>query len=108
VSWYLMAFKKYFEFSGRARRKEYWMFVLFNFIVGLIIGFFKLHVLILVAYQIFVLIPTFSLAVRRCHDVDHKGWWILLPIYNFVLMCYPGNVGANRFGPDPKATTPAA
>jgi uncharacterized membrane protein YhaH (DUF805 family) len=102
-----MAFQKYFEFSGRARRKEYWMFVLVNFFVGLFIGLFKLHVFILVAYQIFVLIPTISLVVRRCHDVDHKGWWMLLPIYNFVLMCYPGTPGANRFGPDPKGTSSA-
>lgn len=111
MSWYLMAFKKYFEFSGRARRKEYWMFMLFtiliSFAVGFVSGLLKLPAFVLVIYQIFVTIPNISLGVRRCHDVDHRGWWLMLPFYNLVLMCYPGNPGPNRFGPDPKNVNPA-
>ncbi len=99
-----MAFKKYFEFSGRSRRKEYWMFLLFNILAGFVMGLFKMHIYILTVYQLVILVPSISLGVRRCHDVDHKGWWLMLPIYNFVLMCFPGTIGPNRFGADPKNT----
>jgi uncharacterized membrane protein YhaH (DUF805 family) len=48
------------------------------------------------------LLPSLAVSVRRAHDSDKSGWWILVPIYNFLLMCFPGTVGPNRFGPDPK------
>ena len=104
---YLTVLRKYAVFSGRARRAEYWMFFLFNFlavialtIVGGIIG--DKGVLSGI-YQVGVLIPSIAVGVRRMHDTDHRGWWLLLPVVNFVFAVIGGDRCENRFGPDPKA-----
>ncbi|HET6807092.1 MAG TPA: DUF805 domain-containing protein [Frateuria sp.] len=109
MNWYLAVLKKYAMFSGRARRKEYWMFVLFNLIIvvclAVVLGLTGTHQkgqLLLNLYQLIVLIPSIAVGVRRMHDSDHSGWWILLPIVNLVFACTEGTPGANRFGPNPK------
>ena len=98
--------KNYTNFSGRVRRKEYWMFVLFNgiisfalSIVGFMIGFEFLGNL----YSLAVLLPALGLAVRRMHDVGKSGWFILIPIYNLILAVTEGERRENKYGPDPKA-----
>lgn len=109
MEWYLGVLKKYAEFSGRARRKEYWMFVLFNTIICFVLGFIAglagphsgLGVLVNI-YQLAVLIPSIAVGVRRMHDTDHSGWWIIVPIVNLVFACTEGTTGDNRFGYDPK------
>lgn len=107
MSWYLAVLKKYAVFSGRARRKEYWMFVLFNMIIAFVLGFVEGLVgspgIISNIYSLAILIPAIAVGVRRMHDTDHSGWWLLFPIVNLVLACTEGTRSDNRFGVDPKA-----
>ena len=110
MNWYMEVLKKYAVFAGRARRKEYWMFFLFNFIFAFAFGFVMglLGVPILAQiYTLALLIPGIAVSVRRMHDTDHSGWWILFPIVNIVFFCMEGKHGDNRFGSDPKANIPA-
>ena len=104
--WYKTVFSKYAVFSGRARRKEYWMFVLASSIISLILLlismiFFKLPLLNYI-YNIVSLLPSFALCARRLHDTNHRGWWILVPIAGLVFMFFEGDYDSNRFGDNPK------
>jgi uncharacterized membrane protein YhaH (DUF805 family) len=106
MNYYISVLKNYATFNGRARRKEYWMFVLFNVIFSFIFGFIcgligspELANL----YTLLILLPSIAVAVRRMHDVGKSGWFILIPIYNFVLAVTEGDRGDNEYGPDPKA-----
>ncbi len=106
MNWYLKVLKEYVNFSGRARRKEYWMFVLFNMIAGFVVGFIggMIHLPILgLIYNLAVLIPSIAVGVRRMHDTNHSGWFLLIPLYNLYLAVIDGDSGTNRFGPNPKA-----
>jgi uncharacterized membrane protein YhaH (DUF805 family) len=104
---YLEVLKKYAVFSGRARRKEYWMFVLFNLIIAFVLGFVEGIVggkgLIGSIYTLAVIIPGIAVGVRRMHDTDRSGWWLLLPIVNLVFLVQDSQKGDNRFGSNPKA-----
>jgi uncharacterized membrane protein YhaH (DUF805 family) len=107
MKYYLEVLKKYADFNGRARRKEYWMFVLFNMIFLYTLLFIDLYfetVFINTIYSVAVLIPSIAVAVRRMHDVGKSGWYILIPIYNLVLACTEGDYGSNEYGQDPKNT----
>ena len=106
MSWYLRVLKKYAVFQGRAQRKEFWMFSLFNFIIGFVVGFFEgaLGIFLLgPIYSVAIIIPGIAVGVRRMHDTDHSGWWVIVPFVNFYFWCIDGTSGDNRFGPDPKA-----
>ncbi len=124
MSWYLGALKKYAVFSGRARRKEYWMFYLFNIIFLLLAmgldnllgitfsigGTSMFYGYIYTIYALAVLIPGFALFVRRLHDLGKSGAWFFIGFIPFiggiwllVLMCIAGTVGPNKYGEDPKA-----
>jgi len=100
MKYYFEVLKKYAVFSGRARRKEFWMFFLFNVIIG--------SVLSLVSnflggiYQLAILIPITAVGVRRMHDVNKSGWYLVIPIYSLILACTDGTKGDNKYGPDPK------
>lgn len=118
MNWYLAVLKNYVGFSGRARRKEYWMFTLFNvifsFILGVVdgivfgggensIGVFGL------IYSLAVFLPSLAVSARRLHDIDRTAWWLLLclvPIVGWLVLLVfamlEGSKGDNRFGPDPK------
>jgi len=122
MNWYLYVLKNYATFSGRARRKEYWMFFLFNVLISLGLG-----VLDVVAgtysveyetgffsalYSLLVLIPSIAVSVRRLHDTNRSGWWVvisLIPIIGvlvlFVFTCLDSQPGTNRFGANPKEAT---
>ena len=120
LDWMTMPLKRYTDFSGRSRRKEYWFFVLGGFIVavvlGLIEGILGLSGMVAGAYgpltAIFLLgiiVPSIAVQVRRFHDQDKSGWFVLLALIPFigglavlVFMCLEGTKGSNRFGPDPK------
>ena len=114
MNWYLKVIRQYCDFEGRSRRKEYWMFTLFNVIFsvvsGMIFGFlsvvlsFPTLVLGGQLYTLFILIPNLAVTVRRAHDCDFRGWWILVPFFNLFLLFFDSTEGPNRFGPDPKAT----
>jgi uncharacterized membrane protein YhaH (DUF805 family) len=125
MKWYLEVLKKYAVFSGRARRMEYWMFFLFNIIIvavlGLIVGFIEglagiapesnqstLGSMLINIYQLAVLIPGIAVGVRRMHDTDHSGWWLLFPIVNLVFALSEGTRGDNSYGPDPKSLSQTA
>ena len=87
---------------------EYWMFVLFNMIIAFLIGFIggALETLLLSnIYSLAIVIPSIAVGVRRMHDTDHSGWWIIVPFVNLYFWCIDGTSGDNRFGPDPKAGT---
>ena len=112
MNWYLEVLKKYGVFTGRARRKEYWMFFLINIIIAIGLGFIEgilgiaLNTdrsVLATIYQLAVLIPTIAVSVRRMHDTDHSGWWLCVPIVNLIFALSEGTKGENRFGPDPKA-----
>ncbi|MBN3787541.1 DUF805 domain-containing protein [Burkholderia sp. Ac-20353] len=113
MKWYLKVLKNYAVFSGRARRKEYWMFLLVNTIVAFLIGLIFGVIGVLIGdkafanwaqlYSLAILIPSIAVGVRRMHDTDHSGWWLLCPIVNLVYLCIRGTSGNNRFGDDPKA-----
>jgi uncharacterized membrane protein YhaH (DUF805 family) len=108
MNWYLEVFKKYAVFSGRARRKEYWMFVLFNQIILFVLGFVTVLLgapSLVYLYTFAVLIPSIAVGVRRMHDINHSGWWLLFPIVNLVFACTEGTRGENKFGSDPKENT---
>lgn len=123
MNWYLKVMKQYADFSGRARRKEYWMFVLFNFIfilaamlldnlLGTTLGELPYGV-IYILYALAVFIPSVAVAVRRLHDVGKSGWMyfiVLIPligsIWLLVLFVSDSEAGANKWGENPK-TGPA-
>ena len=110
MKWFLEAFKKYAIFSGRARRKEYWYFTLFYFLIAFLASTITAFLanstdMINIVYDICVMIffiPSIAVGVRRMHDVDKSGWFILIPFYNLILACANGTPGPNQYGPDPK------
>lgn len=86
-------FNKYVSFDGCASRSEYWWWYLFSLIVGFIAGFIdgllgSPSILSGIA-TLALFLPSWAVAVRRCHDTNHSGWWLLCPIYNFILMIMP-------------------
>ena len=98
-------FRKYADFTGRATRSEFWWFVLFLFLADIVL-LAILHILWLI-FTVGVLLPRIAVAVRRLHDIDRSGWWILLaliPLVGAIVLiiwyCTKGTAGANRFGPD--------
>jgi len=105
MNWYLKVLKQYADFKGRARRTEYWIFVLINWIVSIAIGFLDglLETTVLgIIYSFAVLIPSIAVGVRRMHDAGKSGWFLLIPIYNLVLACTDSEVGPNKWGDNPK------
>ena len=106
MNYYFDALKKYADFNGRARRKEYWMFFLFNMIIGYALLFLgTVTGILMVPYFIFAfatLLPSIAVGVRRMHDVGKSGWYVIIPIYNLILACTDGQQGPNEYGSDPK------
>ena len=105
MKWYLEVLKKYAVFEGRARRSEYWYYVLFYILFAFAIAFISEFIRFPLLYTLYVLgslIPSIAVGVRRMHDVNKSGWFILIPIYNLVLYCTDGTEGPNQYGPDPK------
>lgn len=115
--WYLEPLRKFAVFKGRARRMEFWSFFLGNLIIGLILVYidnligFHLRTerpTLLDIFEVSILVPSISAGVRRMHDNSRTGWWLLVPIYNFLFLIGDGTRGDNRFGPDPMASSPTA
>jgi uncharacterized membrane protein YhaH (DUF805 family) len=120
MSWYIKVLKKYAVFSGRAKRKEYWMFVLFNFIFALVASLIDLGIglltfavfglgLLSILYALAVFVPGLAVSVRRLHDVGKSGWYLLInlipiagPIWFLVLVCTDSQPGDNKYGSNPK------
>ena len=119
MSWYLAALKKYAVFSGRARRKEYWMFVLFYLIFTIVLSVIDSILgigeegggLLSGLFVLAMLIPSLAVTFRRLHDTDRSGWWLLIgfvpligSIVILVFMIQDSQPGENRYGTNPKAT----
>jgi uncharacterized membrane protein YhaH (DUF805 family) len=106
MNWYISVLKQYAVFSGRARRTEYWLFVLINFLITIAVGYLDnvlgTKPLLSLVYTLAVMIPGIAVAVRRMHDSNHSGWWLLVPIVGLVFLFIDGTPGNNRFGPSPK------
>lgn len=132
MEWMLMPYRRYAEFSGRSRRKEYWMFVLFEIIVMAIPyaivlagtprvdqatgqlsaapgALFYIALVVLLIFGLVTIIPGLAVQVRRLHDTNRSGWWwwiqivpFIGPIVMLVFMCLDGTPGTNDYGPDPK------
>lgn len=125
MNWYLQALKKYTVFTGRARRREYWFFVLFNILISAALGVVDYFTrtynaeygigLLGAVYALGVLLPAIAVTVRRLHDTGRSGWWLLIvlvPIIGgivlLVFMVLDGQPGDNQYGPSPKAIPPMA
>ncbi|MEY2629489.1 MAG: hypothetical protein RLZZ469_384 [Bacteroidota bacterium] len=112
-NWYKkVVFENYANFNGRARRKEFWYYLLANYIFLIIAAIIDNAAGLQLAnlpYGIFYMIialgtflPSLAVQVRRMHDVGRSGWYILIPIYNLVMFCTNGDQGENEYGADPK------
>lgn len=122
MNWYLGALKKYAVFGGRARRKEYWYFSLFSFLITFVciaidavVGSFDPETGLGLLSGLFILamlIPSIAVGVRRLHDTNRSGWWWLIALIpsigNIVLIVFfvfDSNPGENKYGPNPKEAT---
>lgn len=112
MSWYLDTLKKYADFSGRACRTEYWMFVLFNIIIIVVLSVVDEMLgtpgIFVILYQLGVLIPSIAVGVRRLHDTDKSGWWLLIsvvpligPLVLLIFFVRPGTPETNSYGQEP-------
>ena len=113
IDYYIGAFRKYADFSGRARRSEYWYFTLLNVIVFILLSFISKSLNIGEGlggiYTLISFIPGFAVLVRRLHDVGKSGWFLLIGIipiigalWLFILQFTDSTPGANKYGPNPK------
>lgn len=115
---FIDVFKKTFDFSGRSRRKEYWMFVLFTTVISIVLSIIDVIAGLQLTedigvlgglFSLLIIIPTFSVTVRRLHDIGRSGWWVLLTfipligwITLFIFSLLDSQSGTNAYGPSPK------
>jgi uncharacterized membrane protein YhaH (DUF805 family) len=121
MEWYSMVWRKYAQFEGRSRRKEYWMFTLINCVVYVVLYAVGLAMMwagnklgtailgLCVIYALAALVPSLAVGIRRLHDTNKSGWWLLIAFVPFiggiwllVLLAIDGTPGDNQFGPNPK------
>lgn len=120
MNWYIEVLKKYVVFRGRARRREYWYFFLFNIVISIALGFIDGVTGMLDPttgigtlggiYSLAVFLPSIAVAVRRLHDIGRTGWWlliILIPILGaltlLVFSLFDSQEDDNEYGENPKA-----
>jgi uncharacterized membrane protein YhaH (DUF805 family) len=120
MNWYLKVLSKYAVFGGRARRKEYWYFCLFNILISIVLAIIDRVAGTFIAsgrigllaglYMLAVLIPGLAVTIRRLHDTNHSGWWLLIalvPVIGAVVLLLflvrDSQPSENRYGPNPKA-----
>ncbi len=118
MNWYLEVLKKYVVFTGRARRKEYWMFALFQIIIFVILSIIDSTLGLTIGegmgilysiYALATLLPSLGVSVRRLHDTGRSAWWLLIsfiPLLGalvlLVFMVLDSQPGDNEYGPNPK------
>lgn len=118
MQWFMKCLNQYADFSGRARRKEYWMFSLFYTLCiiatlvldGILVSLTNSSMpIITILFVLAMTIPSLSVMVRRLHDTDRSGWWFLVTLVPLVggfiflfFLCVDGTLGSNRFGSNPK------
>jgi uncharacterized membrane protein YhaH (DUF805 family) len=117
---YLDGLRNYATFTGRATRKQFWMFVLVSVIISVVLNILQavlgswVGVLSLI-YGLAVLVPSIAISVRRLHDTDRSGWWLLIALVPFVgaivlivFYCMEGTAGANQYGMDGRGASAAS
>jgi uncharacterized membrane protein YhaH (DUF805 family) len=106
-------FSNYVNFNGRAARSEFWFWTLFAVLVGIVAQIIDMIIGAPIAYGITslgLLLPGIAMSVRRLHDLDRTGWWLLiiLTVIGGILLliwdCMKGTDGPNQYGPDPLAS----
>jgi uncharacterized membrane protein YhaH (DUF805 family) len=119
MSWYITCWKKYVDFSGRARRREYWWFWLINAVIAWILWMIAFLTTsesnaspvfwITILFALAIFLPSLAVQIRRLHDVGKSGWWIFISLVPFigslwllVLMLSDSQAGTNQYGPNPK------
>ena len=119
MNWYLKCWKQYADFSGRARRKEYWIFSLINYIIIFFLYILQIVMIesslwlifpiIFFLYAVSVFLAGLAVNIRRLHDIGKRGWWYLIylipiigAIWLTVLMCLDREPGENQWGENPK------
>jgi len=113
MNWYLGVLKQYAVFTGRSRRQEYWMFFLFNVIIAVVLNVVDrvigLPGALGILYNLAVLVPGVGVGIRRLHDTDRSGWWILIaliPVIGIIILivflAQEGKPGQNQYGTNPK------
>ncbi|MEV7568467.1 DUF805 domain-containing protein [Streptomyces tanashiensis] len=112
MNWYLDVLKKYAVFNGRARRKEFWMFELFNIIISIVLNVVDMSLdiqLLSLIYTVGIFLPSLAVTVRRLHDTGRSGWWVLIglvPLVGFIVLIVfaatEGDQHQNEHGPNPK------
>ena len=132
MHWYIEALQKYAVFNGRSRRSEFWYFQLFNLLFGLgitlVFGFIGLALsggnensavyvgdAANIVFALATLLPAIGVRIRRLHDTDKSGWWVLLGLVPFIggivliVFCVQDSQpGSNQYGPNPKEATAIA
>lgn len=119
MQWYLKVLRQYADFTGRARRTEYWMFTLVSVVISVVLAVLDTVLgsslsggigLLSGLYGLAVLLPSLAVGARRLHDIGQTGWWLLIGIIpligTIVLIVFfatEGDRQANTYGPDPKA-----
>jgi uncharacterized membrane protein YhaH (DUF805 family) len=106
--WYLDVLKKYAAFEGRARREEFWMYTLVNFLIILVLNFVSGFLGMI--YSFATLLPSLAVGARRLHDTGRSGWWQLLaliPVLGIIVLIFfwvqDSHPGDNEYGSNPKA-----
>lgn len=112
MEWYLKVLRQYADFSGRARRMEYWMFTLISVIISVVIAIIDVLLGIGILgwlYVLGVLVPSLAVGARRLHDTGRSGWWQLIGVIPLiggivliVFFALDGERQPNVYGPDPK------
>ncbi|HEX4251406.1 MAG TPA: DUF805 domain-containing protein [Pseudonocardia sp.] len=125
MQWYLKVLRQYADFTGRARRTEFWMFVLFSVIISIVLSFVDSLIFgrgpnggggpLSLLYSLAVLLPSIAVSARRLHDIGRSGWWQLIgiiPIIGWILVIVwfatPGKAEPNQWGQNPKAVQSGA
>ena len=119
MNWYFRVLKKYAVFSGRAGRKEYWNFVLVNFLIGIVLNIIESLVgiapelnfsVLSLIYSLAVLLPSLGVSIRRLHDIGRSGWWLfigLIPLAGAIIIIIftatGSQEGTNQYGPSPES-----
>lgn len=124
--YYINAFKRYADFNGRARRKEYWFFALFSSLIYILLSIIESVIgavyfawidyqtaipigILTSLYTLAVIVPGLAITTRRLHDTNRSGWWQLLNLIPFigfiillVFLCFDSQFGENKYGKNPK------
>ena len=111
MKWFIKAMSQYADFDGRARRREFWWFIFFVNLFSFILAYLSAFIWLVGSdgsktfnslLQLAVFIPGLSVSVRRMHDTDHSGFWVLVPFANLYFCLKDGTQGDNSYGHDPK------